>query len=75
MKESAGYMARRNLFTSGLEMERTEQTSRKVSMRQSAEHISLSKRVSAGVFDVIEGSFPLSHHIEEYGIMRSFMTS
>uniref|UniRef100_A0A673ZI55 Myomesin 1 n=1 Tax=Salmo trutta TaxID=8032 RepID=A0A673ZI55_SALTR len=44
MKESAGYMARRNLFTSGLEMERTEQTSRKVSMRQSAEHISLSKR-------------------------------
>uniref|UniRef100_A0A673ZKG5 Myomesin 1 n=1 Tax=Salmo trutta TaxID=8032 RepID=A0A673ZKG5_SALTR len=45
MKESAGYMARRNLFTSGLEMERTEQTSRKVSMRQSAEHISLSKRI------------------------------
>ncbi|XP_071271454.1 myomesin-1-like isoform X1 [Salvelinus alpinus] len=48
MKESAGYMARRNLFTSGLEMERTErteQTSRKVSMRQSAEHISLSKKI------------------------------
>uniref|UniRef100_A0A8C8LXX8 Myomesin 1b n=1 Tax=Oncorhynchus tshawytscha TaxID=74940 RepID=A0A8C8LXX8_ONCTS len=45
MKESAGYMARRNLFTSGLEMERTEQTSRKVSVRQSAEHISLSKRI------------------------------
>ncbi|XP_035597370.2 M-protein, striated muscle-like [Oncorhynchus keta] len=45
MKESAGYMARRNLFTSGLEMERTEQTSRKVSTRQSAEHISLSKRI------------------------------
>uniref|UniRef100_A0A8C7GAG5 Myomesin-1 n=1 Tax=Oncorhynchus kisutch TaxID=8019 RepID=A0A8C7GAG5_ONCKI len=44
MKESAGYMARRNLFTSGLEMERTEQTSRKVSVRHSAEHISLSKR-------------------------------
>lgn len=48
MKESAGYMARRNLFTSGLEMERTEQTSRKVSMRESAERISLSKRVSSG---------------------------
>ncbi|KAM9552231.1 myomesin-1-like isoform 1-T2 [Salvelinus alpinus] len=48
MKESAGYMARRNLFTSGLEMERTErteQTSRKVSMRQSAEHNSLSKKI------------------------------
>uniref|UniRef100_A0A8C7G717 Myomesin 1 n=1 Tax=Oncorhynchus kisutch TaxID=8019 RepID=A0A8C7G717_ONCKI len=45
MKESAGYMARRNLFTSGLEMERTEQTSRKVSVRHSAEHISLSKRI------------------------------
>nr|XP_046148211.1 M-protein, striated muscle-like isoform X2 [Oncorhynchus gorbuscha] len=45
MKEGAGYMARRNLFTSGLEMERTEQTSRKVSTRQSAEHISLSKRI------------------------------
>ncbi|XP_038828562.1 M-protein, striated muscle-like [Salvelinus namaycush] len=45
MKESAGYMARRNLFSSGLEMERTEQTSRKVSMRQSAEHISLSKKI------------------------------
>uniref|UniRef100_A0A8C7N5Q7 Myomesin 1 n=1 Tax=Oncorhynchus kisutch TaxID=8019 RepID=A0A8C7N5Q7_ONCKI len=37
VKESAGYMARRNLFTSGLEMERTEQTSRKVSMRESAD--------------------------------------
>ncbi|XP_029517298.1 myomesin-1 isoform X2 [Oncorhynchus nerka] len=45
VKESAGYMARRNLFTSGLEMERTEQTSRKVSMRESAERISLSKRI------------------------------
>ncbi|XP_045077122.1 M-protein, striated muscle isoform X2 [Coregonus clupeaformis] len=45
VKENAGYMARRNLFTSGLEMERTEQTSRKVSMRESAERISLSKRI------------------------------
>ncbi|XP_029611891.1 myomesin-1 isoform X4 [Salmo trutta] len=45
VKESAGYMARRNLFTSGLEMERTEQTSRKVSMRESAERICLSKRI------------------------------
>ena len=49
MKESAGHMARRNLFTSGLEMERTEQSSRKTAMRESAERISLSKRVSAGV--------------------------
>ncbi|XP_041718013.2 M-protein, striated muscle isoform X1 [Coregonus clupeaformis] len=46
LKESTGYMARRNLFTSGLEMERTEQTSRKVSMRESAERISLSKRIN-----------------------------
>ncbi|XP_046879448.1 myomesin-1 isoform X9 [Hypomesus transpacificus] len=45
MKESAGHMARRNLFTSGLEMERTEQSSRKTAMRESAERISLSKRI------------------------------
>ncbi|XP_071381721.1 myomesin-1 isoform X2 [Centroberyx affinis] len=45
VKESAAYMARRNLFTSGLEMERSEQTSRKVAMRESAERISLSKRI------------------------------
>ncbi|XP_071777576.1 myomesin-1 isoform X2 [Centroberyx gerrardi] len=45
VKESAAYMARRNLFTSGLEMERSEQTSRKVAMRESAERITLSKRI------------------------------
>ncbi|KAL1006863.1 hypothetical protein UPYG_G00078220 [Umbra pygmaea] len=44
-KENAGYMARRNLFTSGLDMERTEQTSRKVSVRESAERICLNKRI------------------------------
>ncbi|KAJ8010357.1 hypothetical protein DPEC_G00074220 [Dallia pectoralis] len=44
-KESTGYASRRNLFSSGLEMERTEQTSRKVSMRESAERISLNKRI------------------------------
>ncbi|KAM3860464.1 myomesin-1 [Diretmus argenteus] len=45
VKESAAYMARRNLFTSGLEMERSEQTSRKVAMRTSAERISMNKRI------------------------------
>ncbi|KAM6978017.1 myomesin-1 [Aplochiton taeniatus] len=44
-KESSAYMAQRDLFRSGLEMERTEQTSRRTTMRQSAEHISLSKRI------------------------------
>lgn len=46
MRETAGYMARRNLFTKGLEMERSEVISRKEAMRESAERISLNKRVS-----------------------------
>uniref|UniRef100_A0A8D3D5D5 Myomesin-1 n=1 Tax=Scophthalmus maximus TaxID=52904 RepID=A0A8D3D5D5_SCOMX len=37
-------MARRDLFTSGLEMERSEQISRKEAMRESADRISLNKR-------------------------------
>lgn len=45
-KESAGYLARRDLFTSGVELERTEHKSRRTVMRESAERISLSKRVS-----------------------------
>ncbi|XP_066537025.1 myomesin-1 [Hoplias malabaricus] len=44
-KESAGYLARRDLFTSGVEMERMEQTSRRAIMRESAERISLNKRI------------------------------
>lgn len=42
-------MARRDLFTSGLEMERSEQISRKEAMRESADRISLNKRVSEGL--------------------------
>uniref|UniRef100_A0A3B5AC19 Myomesin 1 n=1 Tax=Stegastes partitus TaxID=144197 RepID=A0A3B5AC19_9TELE len=42
---TAGYMARRDLFTSGLEMERSEQISRREAMRESAERISLNKRI------------------------------
>ncbi|XP_032360216.1 M-protein, striated muscle isoform X7 [Etheostoma spectabile] len=38
-------MARRDLFTSGLEMERSEQISRREAMRESAERISLNKRI------------------------------
>ncbi|XP_031148647.1 M-protein, striated muscle isoform X9 [Sander lucioperca] len=38
-------MARRDLFTSGLEMERSEQISRRETMRESAERISLNKRI------------------------------
>uniref|UniRef100_A0A6Q2YSW5 Myomesin-1 n=1 Tax=Esox lucius TaxID=8010 RepID=A0A6Q2YSW5_ESOLU len=45
VKEGSGYVSRRSLFTRGSEMERTEQTSRKVSMRESAERISLNKRI------------------------------
>uniref|UniRef100_A0A3B3CXI2 Myomesin 1b n=1 Tax=Oryzias melastigma TaxID=30732 RepID=A0A3B3CXI2_ORYME len=49
VRETAGYMARRNLFTKGLEMERSEVISRKEAMRESAERISLNKRVSGRV--------------------------
>ncbi|XP_073691669.1 myomesin-1-like [Garra rufa] len=45
-KESAGYLARRDLFASGVESERIEHKSRRTVMRESAERISLSKRVS-----------------------------
>ncbi|XP_077058076.1 myomesin-1 isoform X6 [Siphateles boraxobius] len=44
-KESAGYLARRDLFSSGVESERTEYKSRRTAMRESAERISLSKRI------------------------------
>ncbi|XP_067279215.1 myomesin-1 isoform X2 [Pseudorasbora parva] len=44
-KESAGYLARRDLFSSGVESERTEYKSRRTIMRESAERISLSKRI------------------------------
>lgn len=47
LRDTAAYMARRDLFTRGLEMERSEQISRKETMRESAERISLNKRVSA----------------------------
>lgn len=46
VRGTSAYMARRDLFTSGLEMERSEQISRKEAMRESAERISMSKRVS-----------------------------
>ncbi|XP_068566080.1 myomesin-1 isoform X2 [Cebidichthys violaceus] len=45
VRDTAAYMARRDLFTSGLEMERSEQTSRRQAMRESAERISLNKRI------------------------------
>uniref|UniRef100_A0A3Q1FAH4 Myomesin 1b n=1 Tax=Acanthochromis polyacanthus TaxID=80966 RepID=A0A3Q1FAH4_9TELE len=48
VRGTASYMARRDLFTSGLEMERSEQISRREAMRESAERISLNKRVSGG---------------------------
>ncbi|KAM9332098.1 myomesin-1 isoform 1-T1 [Pholidichthys leucotaenia] len=38
-------MARRDLFTSGMEMERSEQISRKEAMRDTADRISLNKRI------------------------------
>ncbi|KAI3354855.1 hypothetical protein L3Q82_004653 [Scortum barcoo] len=45
VRDTAAYMARRDLFTSGLEMERSELISRREAMRESAERISLSKRI------------------------------
>ncbi|GAA6215102.1 M-protein, striated muscle isoform X2 [Lates japonicus] len=45
VRDTAAYMARRDLFTTGLEMERSEQISRKEAMRESAERISLNKRI------------------------------
>lgn len=53
MRGTAAHMARRDLFTSGLEMERSEIISRKEAMRESAERISLNKRVSVGVLAVL----------------------
>ncbi|KAG5850272.1 hypothetical protein ANANG_G00080460 [Anguilla anguilla] len=49
LKETAGYLARRDLFSSDLKEERAEirQTSRRVAMRESAERIALKKTVSA----------------------------
>ncbi|XP_029003058.2 myomesin-1 isoform X2 [Betta splendens] len=44
-RDTSSHMARRGLFTSGLEMERSEQISRKEAMRESAERISMSKRI------------------------------
>lgn len=52
VRDTAAYMARRDLFTSGLEMERSEQISRREAMRESAERISLNKRVSGGILHV-----------------------
>uniref|UniRef100_A0A668RCQ5 Myomesin-1 n=1 Tax=Oreochromis aureus TaxID=47969 RepID=A0A668RCQ5_OREAU len=45
VRDTAAYMARRDLFTSGLEMERSELSSRKETMRESAERITLNKRI------------------------------
>ncbi|TKS87631.1 Myomesin-1 190 kDa connectin-associated protein 190 kDa titin-associated protein [Collichthys lucidus] len=45
VRDSAAYMARRDLFTSGLEMERSELISRREAMRESAERISQNKRI------------------------------
>ncbi|XP_016414659.1 myomesin-1 [Sinocyclocheilus rhinocerous] len=44
-KESAGYLARRDLFARGMESERVEHKSRRTVVRESAERISLSKRI------------------------------
>ncbi|XP_016325190.1 myomesin-1 [Sinocyclocheilus anshuiensis] len=44
-KESAGYLARRDLFARGMESERIEHKSRRTVVRESAERISLSKRI------------------------------
>ncbi|KAM9839522.1 myomesin-1 [Aulostomus maculatus] len=45
LRQTSASMARRDLFTSNLEMERSELVSRKETMRESAERISLNKRI------------------------------
>ncbi|XP_077592599.1 myomesin-1 [Stigmatopora nigra] len=45
LRNTAAYMESRDLFASGLEMERTEQISRKEAMRESATRISLKKTI------------------------------
>ncbi|KAM7390295.1 hypothetical protein PAMA_008459 [Pampus argenteus] len=45
VRDTAAYMARRDHFTSGLEMQRSELISRKETMRESAERISMNKRI------------------------------
>ncbi|XP_059183327.1 myomesin-1 [Centropristis striata] len=45
VRDTSAYMARRDLFTSGLEMERSELISRREAMRDTADRISLSKRI------------------------------
>ncbi|XP_049912854.1 M-protein, striated muscle isoform X5 [Epinephelus moara] len=45
VRDTAAYMARRDLFTSGLEMERSEQITRREAMRESANRISMNKRI------------------------------
>ncbi|XP_074550134.1 myomesin-1 [Halichoeres trimaculatus] len=45
VRDTAAYMARRDLFTSGMEMERSELISRREAMRGTAERISLNKRI------------------------------
>ncbi|KAB5579521.1 hypothetical protein PHYPO_G00195990 [Pangasianodon hypophthalmus] len=62
-KESAGYLARRDLFTSGVEMERVEHKSRRAVMRESAERISLTKR--------IHDNEEYHKHLNEDNLMRS----
>ncbi|XP_036376854.1 M-protein, striated muscle-like [Megalops cyprinoides] len=45
LKETAGYLARRDLFSSELKQEKVQQTSRRVAMRETAERIALSKTI------------------------------
>uniref|UniRef100_A0A3Q3VPF1 Myomesin-1 n=1 Tax=Mola mola TaxID=94237 RepID=A0A3Q3VPF1_MOLML len=54
VRDTAAYMARRDLFTSGMEMERSELISRKEAMRESANRISINKRVSEGILHIHE---------------------
>ncbi|KAF7669977.1 hypothetical protein LDENG_00105610 [Lucifuga dentata] len=45
VRQTAAHTGRRDLFTSGVEMEKSEQVARKVAMRESAERISQNKRI------------------------------
>ncbi|XP_061613952.1 M-protein, striated muscle isoform X2 [Phyllopteryx taeniolatus] len=45
LRDTAAYMESRDMFTSGLEMERSEQISRKEAMRETAQRISFNKTI------------------------------
>ena len=62
LRESSAYMARRDLFSTGVAMERSEHFSRKETMRETAERISLNKRVSGAMLAAFRSYRKTDHY-------------